>query len=207
MKQMNDWFTKNRKLVSAFVAGILLGAVCFSKGFTGFRFAGSEYVLVNKASIPKSLIVHGKWFYEAHASDSDLRYNNLTCKSILGEADISHGSDGFAISNEFDIHKATRRACIDNQGTLSKVNVGWKSVNASVLPASRRIIISLLTHDLNPRIGYIEGSIPRTDSEALPKEFSGIMHYLNTKNQTFSGITIKFCKEDTECARAIAKQF
>jgi hypothetical protein len=204
---MNEWLTKNRALVSMFAAGILLGAVGVSNGFAGFRFGGSEYLLINRASIPKSLSVNGKWFYEAHVSGSDLRYDKLTCKSILGEADISHGSDGSAISNEFYIYKATRRVCIDNQGRLLKVNIGWKSTNASVLPDTRRIVISLMTHDPNPRIGYIDGLIPRTDSEAMPKEFSGIMHYLNTKDQTYAGINIKFCKEDTVCANTISKQF
>lgn len=204
---MDDWLKKRWALVSVFAAGLLLGVMSVSQGISGFRFAGSEYVLINKASIPKSLSVHGKWFYEAHVSNSDLHYDKLTCNTILGEADISHGNDSSAISNEFYIYNATRRVCIDSQGKLSKVNVGWKSMNASVLPDTRRIVISLLTNDPNPRIGYIEGSIPRADSEVLPNEFSGIMHYLDTKDQTFAAITIKFCKEDTECARNIVKKF
>ena len=156
------------------------------------------------------MVLDGKWFYRASASASDLRYDQLTCKSILGEANISHGTNGSANSTEFDIHHATRKVCIDKQDVATKVMVGWKSVKASVLPEHRSFIISVLTQDPNPRIGYIEGSIDRkdsNDSEILPDRFSGFMNYLNTRDQTFVGISIEFCKEVTECANNIEKQF
>ena len=52
---MNDWARENRKLIAVFAAGVLLGAISVRQGYEGFRFAGSEYVLIKKASIPKSL--------------------------------------------------------------------------------------------------------------------------------------------------------
>jgi hypothetical protein len=208
---MKNWLNHNWKLLSSlFAVAFLLGAASARQGFAGIRIAGLEYGFIKDQSIPKSMVLDGKWFYRASASASDLRYDQLTCKSILGEANISHGTDGSANSSEFDIHHATRKVCIDKQNLAAKVMVGWKSVKASVLPEDRSFIISVLTQDPNPRIGYIEGSIDRkdpNDSEVLPDRFSGTMNYLNTKDQTFVGISIEFCKEGTECANNIEKQF
>ena len=112
---MNDWARENRKLIAVFAAGVLLGAISVRQDYEGFRFAGSEYVLIKKASIPKSLSLQGRWLYETKASGADLNYNKLTCKSILGVADISQGQEGAPVSNEFSIDNAIRRACVDNQ--------------------------------------------------------------------------------------------
>jgi hypothetical protein len=106
---MNEWTQQNWKLIAAFGVGALLGALGVRQGYEGFRIAGSEYTLIKKASIPKSLTVHGKWFYETQTSDADLDYKQYSCKSILGVADISQGQDGAAVSNEFSIDNATRK--------------------------------------------------------------------------------------------------
>lgn len=204
---MNDWAKQNWKLIAAFAAGVLLGAISVRQGYEGFRFAGSEYILIKKASIPKSLSIQGRWLYETKASGADLNYDQFACKSILGVADISQGQEGAPVSNEFSIDNAIRKACVDSQGKVLKTNVSWNSRNASVLPNSRKIIVSLITTDPNPRLGYIEGSIPSTEPEKTPSEFSGNMYYLNTQNQTYGSTIIRFCKEGTECARTIEKQF
>lgn len=204
---MNDWVQQNWKLIASFAVGALLGAIGVRQGYEGFRIAGSEYTLIKKASIPKSLTVHGRWFYETSTSDADLDYNQYACKSILGIADISQGQDGVSASNEFSIDNAVRKACITSKGEVKEVNVPWNSKTASVLPGSRRILVSLITADPNPRFGYIEGAIPSTESGDSPSEFSGSMYYLNTNDQSYGRTTIKFCKEGTECARSIRRQF
>jgi hypothetical protein len=96
---------------------------------------------------------------------------------------------------------------ITSKGENQAVNVSWNSKIASVLPGSRRILVSLITADPNPRFGYIEGAIPSTESGDSPSEFSGNMYYLNTSDQTYGSTTIKFCKKGTDCARSIEKQF
>jgi hypothetical protein len=205
--EMNEWAQKNWKIIAAFAAGALLGAIGVRQGYEGFSLDGSQYILIKKASIPKSLTVNGRWFYQTETSDADLDYKQYSCKSILGVADISQGQQGEAVSNEFSIDNATRKACITSNGESQKVNVAWNSKIASVLPGSRRILVSLITADPNPRFGYIEGSIPSTDSGNSPSEFSGSMYYLNTNDQTYGRTTIKFCKEGSDCARSIEKKF
>ena len=68
-------------------------------------------------------------------------------------------------------------------------------------------MVSLLTRDQSPRIGYIEGAIPEDISGNTPSKFEGNMYYLNTQNQKYGSTTITFCKEATECAEDIARKF
>ena len=193
---------KHWKLLAAFTVGTLLGAFAVQQGYEGFSFGGTEYILIKKASIPKSLSIQGKWFYETTTSGLPLQFDNLKCVSILGTADISQQP----ASNEFTISNAKRRGCIDPQSQVIKTNVGWRSNNAAVLPDSRKIMVSLSTADPNPRIAYIEGSIPTTISGDYPSQFDGTMYYLNTQNQRYGSTTITFCKEGSECAQDIAQK-
>lgn len=197
---VTEWTKKHWQLLTAFAAGALLGAVAVQQGYQGFRIGDSEYVLIDRRSIPKSLSIKGKWFYKTQTSDVALQYNKLNCISIMGTADISQAK----ASNEFSIINATRLVCIDPTSKEIKTNVGWNSINASVLPESRKIIVSLLTRDPSPRIGYIEGAIPEDIKGDFPTQFDGNMYYLNTQNQKYGSTTITFCKEETECARDIA---
>lgn len=197
-----EWTRKNWKLISAFVAGALLGAFAMQRGYEGFSWAGTEYRLIKEASIPKSLSIQGRWFYETKTSGNPLQYDNLSCTSILGIADISQPP----ISNEFNINNATRRGCIDPDGQVIQTNVGWRSTDAAVLPDNRKIIVFLSTADPNPRLAFIDGSIPSSITGDSPDEFSGTMYYLNTQNQTYGSTTIQFCKEGTLCAQNIENQ-
>ncbi|WP_058995136.1 hypothetical protein [Leptolyngbya sp. NIES-2104] len=199
---VTDWAKKHWQLLAAFTAGAFLGAIAVQQGYEGFRFGGAEYVLIKKASIPKSLSIQGKWFYETKTSGIPLQFDKLNCMSILGTADISQA----AASNEFSINNATRRGCIDPESQVIKTNVGWRSINAAVLPDSRKIMVSLNTADPNPRIAYIEGAIPATISGDSPPQFDGTIYYLNTQNQRYGSTTITFCKEGSECAQDIARK-
>jgi hypothetical protein len=203
---MNAWAQQNWKFLAAFTIGVLIGAISVRQGYEGVRIADTEYSLLKKPSIPQSLSLVGRWFYKTETSGPELSYDTLKCVSILGFADISQGQDGSAVSNEFSVDNAVRRACIDNRGETQKTNISWTSNIASVLPDSRRLIIALSTNDTPPRIGYIEGAIPVTDTGATPKKFLGRMFYLNTKDRTYGNTTIEFCKEGTDCARSIEKQ-
>ncbi len=194
-----EWAKNHWQLLAAFATGALLGAVAVQQGYEGFQFGGVQYVLIKKASIPKSLSIQGKWFYETKTSSVPLQYNNLNCISILGTADISQA----AASNEFSINNATRRGCIDPKSQVIKTNVGWRSINAAVLPDSRKIMVSLSTADPNPRIAYIEGAIPATISGDSPSQFDGTMYYLNSQNQSYGSTTITFCKDGSQCAKDI----
>ncbi|MEG3969539.1 MULTISPECIES: hypothetical protein [unclassified Microcoleus] len=199
---VTEWAKNHWQLLAAFAAGALLGAVAVQQGYEGFSVGGTQYVLIKKASIPKSLSIQGQWFYETKTSGVPLQYDNLNCISILGTADISQA----AASNEFSINNATRRGCIDSQSQVIKTNVGWRSINAAVLPDSRKIMVSLNTADPNPRIAYIEGAIPATISGDSPTQFDGTMYYLNTQNQRYGSTTITFCKEGSKCAEEIARK-
>lgn len=199
---VTEWAKKHWQLLAAFATGALLGAFAVQQGYEGFSIGGTEYVLVKKTSIPKSLSIQGNWFYETTTSGLPLQFDNLKCVSILGTADIAQKE----ASNEFTISNAKRRGCIDPESQVIKTNVGWDSDNAAVLPDSRKIMISLDTADPNPRIAYIEGSIPTTISEDSPSQFNGTMYYLNTQNQTYGSTTITFCKEGSECAQDIAQK-
>jgi hypothetical protein len=198
-----DWARKNWQLLAAFIVGILLGAFAVQQEYEGVNFGGAEYVLIKKASIPKSLSIKGKWFYETKTSGASLIYGSLTCISILGAADISQA----AASNEFSINNATRRGCLDPKSQIIKTNVGWRSINAAVLPDSRKIIVSLITADPNPRIAYIEGTIPATIKGDSPTQFDGTMYYLNTQTQKYGSTTITFYKEGTQDAKDIEHKF
>jgi hypothetical protein len=198
-----EWTKNHWQLLAAFIAGALFGAVAVQQGYQGFRFGGSEYILIKKASIPKSLSIKGKWFYKTQTSDVAIQYDKLNCISIMGTADISQAE----ASNEFSIVDATRLVCIDPASKEIKTNVGWSSTNAAVLPDSRKIIVSLFTRDPSPRIGYIEGAIPESIKGDSPTEFKGNMYYLNTQNQKYGSTTITFCKEGTECAQDITRKF
>ena len=202
-KIIAEWTGKNWKLIAAFFVGALIGAFAVRQGYEGFSIGGTEYVLIKKASIPKSLSIQGRWFYETRTSAEPLQYDVLSCTSILGVADISQRS---STSNEFSVDNAIRRGCINLDGKVSKTNVGWRSINALVLPDSRKVSISLITADPNPRYAFIEGSIPPTITGDSPTEFSGTMYYLNTKNQTYGSTIIQFCKEGTACANNIEKR-
>jgi hypothetical protein len=199
---VTNWAKMHWRLLAAFAAGASLGAVAVQQGYEGFRFGGTEYILIKKASIQKSLSIQGRWFYETKTSGVPLQFDKLKCMSILGIADISQT----AASNEFSINNATRRGCIDPESQVIKTNVGWRSINAAVLPDSRKIMVSLNTADLNPRIAYIEGAIPANISGDSPPQFDGIMYYLNTQNQKYGSTTITFCKEGSECAQDIARK-
>jgi len=203
---MNAWLQQNWRYVAVFTAGILIGAISVRQGYEGVRLAGTEYALLKKPSIPQSLSLAGRWFYKTETSGPELAYGSLKCMSILGFADISQGQDGSAVSNEFSVDNAIRRACIDTRGKIQKTNISWTSNIASVLPDSRRIIIALSTNDTPPRLGYIEGAIPITDTGSAPNKFLGRMYYLNTKDRSHGITTIEFCKESTDCGRLIDKQ-
>lgn len=198
---VTEWAKKHWQLLAAFATGFLVGAVAVQQGYQGFKFGGSEYILIKKGSIPKSLSIKGKWFYKTETSGAALQYDKLNCTSIMGTADISQAE----ASNEFSITNATRLICIDpTSKEIIKTNVGWSSTNAAVLPDSREIMVSLSTRDPFPRIGYIEGAIPENISGDFPSQFKGNMYYLNTQNQKYGSTTITFCKEETECAKDIA---
>ena len=200
---LTQWTKKHWPLLTAFATGALLGAVAVEQGYQGFRFGGSEYVLIKKGSIPKSLSIKGKWFYKTQTSDVGIQYNKLNCISIMGTADISQAE----ASNEFSIVDATRLVCVDPTSKEIKTNVGWNSINATVLPDNRKIMVSLLTRDPSPRISYIEGGITENIKGDSPTEFKGNMYYLNTQNQKYGSTTITFCKEGTDCAQDIARKF
>ena len=102
---ITEWIRENWKLLVAFGVGALLGAFAVQQGYEGFSFGGTEYRLIKKASIPKSLSIQGRWFYETRTSGNPLQYDALSCTSILGTADISQNQ----VSNEFSINNATRR--------------------------------------------------------------------------------------------------
>ena len=76
---ITDWTRKNWKLLAAFVVGTLLGAFAVRQGYEGFSVGGTEYVLIKKASIPKSLSIQGRWFYQTRTSGEPLQYDNLNC--------------------------------------------------------------------------------------------------------------------------------
>jgi hypothetical protein len=190
------------KLLVALAAGTILGAFAVRQGYEGFRIGGAEYVLIKKASIPKSLSIKGKWFYTTETSSSAIQYAKNSCIAIMGTADISQAE----ASNEVRID-AKRRVCTTPNNKDVDTNVGWSSYSAAVLPDSRKINVSLITRDPSPRIGYIEGVIPERISGDYPTEFEGNMHYLNTQKQTYNSATIIFCKDGTECARNIARKF
>lgn len=199
---ITEWIRENWKLLVAFGVGALLGAFAVQQGYEGFSFGGTEYRLIKKASIPKSLSIQGRWFYETRTSGNPLQYDALSCTSILGTADISQNQ----VSNEFSINNATRRGCIDPDSQVISTNVGWRSTDAAVLPDSRKIMVFLSTADPNPRLAFIDGSIPSNITGDSPDEFSGTMYYLNTQNQTYGSTTIRFCKEGTSCAQKIDNQ-
>jgi hypothetical protein len=199
---VTEWAKKHWQLLAAFATGALLGAFAVQQGYEGFSVGGTEYVLKKKASIPKSLSIQGKWLYETTASDLPLQFDSLKCVSILGTADISQQP----ASNEFAISDATRKGCINSQAKVMPTNVGWHSNNAAVLPDSRKIMVSLITADPNPRIAYIEGAIPPTVSGDFPSQFNGTMYYLNTGNQSYGSTKITFCKEGSDCAKGIAQK-
>jgi hypothetical protein len=205
---ITEWGYKNWRSILTFAAGTLvgafvLGAFAAQQGYEGISWGGTEYVLLKKASVPKSLLIQGSWIYETKTSDTPLVFNKLECKSIMGTVDISQA----ATSNEFNVNNATRRKCIDFKSRITETNVGWRSISAAVLPNSRKIIISLRTDDANPRIGYIEGAIPTNMTGDMPSQFDGTMYYLDTRTQKYGRTTITFCKNETECAKNITRKF
>lgn len=133
---VTEWAKKHWPSLAAFTAGILLGALAVQQGYQGFRFGGSEYVLIKKGSIPKSLSIKGKWFFKMQTSGAVIQYDKLNCTLLLGEADISQAE----ASNEFSIINATRRVCVDHTSKEFETNVGWNSINAAVLPDNRKIM-------------------------------------------------------------------
>jgi hypothetical protein len=170
-KTIADFLNKPWKLMSAIAITAIIGGVAVSGGYVGWRCGSlNECVLLRKEDIPKSLSIKGKWFYETKTSGVALQFDALKCMSILGTAEISQD----AASNEFDVVNATRLACIDPKSQAIETNVGWERINAAVLPESRKIIVSLITRDLSPRIGYIEGAIPENItgdySHSLPSD-------------------------------------
>lgn len=200
---LKKWVKNNGKSIAIFAGGFLLGVFTIQQEILGIRLGGVEYVLIKKSSIPKSLSIEGKWFYETEISDVELEYDDVNCVSIMGEVDIAQDE----ATNEFNIVNAKRRLCIDSTSKEIRRNVIWSSKIAAILPESRQIIISLSTTDPSPRIGYIQGTIQRTDDGDYPSKFEGSMYYLNTKNQQYSNTTITFCKEGTDCARNINSKF
>ncbi|MFM7753172.1 MAG: hypothetical protein ACKO58_02075, partial [Cyanobium sp.] len=59
---MNEWAQKNWKLIAAFAAGALLGALGVRQGYEGFRLAGSEYTLIKKHLSPSLLLLMANGF-------------------------------------------------------------------------------------------------------------------------------------------------
>jgi hypothetical protein len=76
MRKMKDWLNLNwRFILSFFVVTFLLGAASARNGIEGIQIAGLKYGFITNPSIPKSMVLDGRWFYRASASASDLRYD------------------------------------------------------------------------------------------------------------------------------------